>query len=192
MVDGEEPPSVTNAEVTSEEVTGAEAPCVTSEEIPSANTLTEDQANHEDTANTPPFLPSANSTGCQKQKRLQSVSPQSPPLRKKLLQDVFGNTSQSPKSPSLSPSPSPSTPLSPSLDIESLRKKFHLEFGMPWIGVSYLFIYSICILIFSLRPLQLLMRVQPQTTRTVDLLSGRVGGFEEGIGIKIDILYFLF
>ena len=123
-------------------VEGVEVPSVTSAEVTGDAVVTDDQIHNgasPDVPNTPaPFLPTHNSTVCQK--RLRSLSPHSP---------------------------SPSTPLSP-LDIDILRKKFHLDFGMPWIGVSLLFISRIWILIFALRP-QLLRRVQPQTTLTVGL-----------------------
>ena len=122
-------------------VEGVEVPSVTSAEVTGDVAVTDDHGASPDVPNTPaPFLPTHNSTVCQK--RLRSLSPHSP-------------------------SPSPSTPLSP-LDIDILRKKFHLDFGMPWIGVSLLFISRIWILIFALRP-QLLRRVQPQTTLTVGL-----------------------
>ena len=90
-------------------VEGVEVPSVTSAEVTGDVAVTDDHGASPDVPNTPaPFLPTHNSTVCQK--RLRSLSPHSP-------------------------SPSPSTPLSP-LDIDILRKKFHLVFGMPWIGVS--------------------------------------------------------
>ena len=90
-------------------VEGVEVPSVTSAEVTGDAAVTDDQIQHgasPDVPNTPaPFLPTDNSTVCQK--RLRSHSP----------------------------SPSPSTPLFP-LDIDILRKKLHLDFDMPWIGVS--------------------------------------------------------
>ena len=148
MIDGEEDPTgaevtespsvtgVSSAETTgftAEEVMGALLPSVTTEDDPSASvTRTEDQFHHEANSPVPSTPAPLHSTVCQKRPR--SLSPQSPsPLRKKLHKDVFGNRSLSPKTPSPSPSSPQPPPLSP---LAALRKKFHLEFGMPWITVS--------------------------------------------------------